>query len=317
MSRSRSFLFTLWTQIQVDAVRALTTRYMVMGHEICPETKREHWHAYMYFENARSWESVRKEVVSLSNGGFKLLMPKGDMQKIIAYCKKDGEFDSTGVPPKQGKRTDLVAYVENIEGGATDRDLWRDYPAQMLRYHRGTAVLRTHLLHERARNRGFCPMLVFVLWGPTGVGKTRRAYSTSKRLGLPLYSVPVPAADGRVWFPGYRGERLLLLDDFDGWIKYRTLLQLLGGYPIQVHSKGGFHWLLADRCIITSNTPPSEWYPYLAEGDKAPLYRRITKIMPIEEDSWSDMEEEDGELSPASQEDEDGTMIMDRNDHCD
>ena len=51
-----------------------------------------------------------------------------------------------------------------------------------------------------------------------------------------LYNVPEPN-NGSLWFDGYRGQKTILLDDFYGWIKYHTLLQITDGYPYQAPTK--------------------------------------------------------------------------------
>ena len=81
--------------------------------------------------------------------------------------------------------------------------------------------------------------------------------------------------NGNIWFDNYTGQEDILLDDFYGWIKYHTLLQLLDGYLCNYQLKGSTVWKNWSRVFITSNKDPSEWYNR-PEWDA--LRRRITTI---------------------------------------
>jgi hypothetical protein len=50
------------------------------------------------------------------------------------------------------------------------------------------------------------------------------------------------------------------LDEFNGTIKYTTLLRMLDCYPLQLEIKGGMVAFNPDVIIITSNKPPNQWY---------------------------------------------------------
>jgi hypothetical protein len=59
-------------------------------------------------------------------------------------------------------------------------------------------------------------------------------------------------------FNGYDGEKVLLIDDFNGWIKYT--LRILDGYPLRLNIKNGVTWARFDRVYITSNAKPANFY---------------------------------------------------------
>lgn len=115
------------------------------------------------------------------------------------------------------------------------------------------------------------------LWGPTGTGKTKRAYEVASRLqeekGLEFYVKP----SYNTWWDGYRGEKVVIVDEFSGqWPVDYTLL-VLDRYPMKVEVKGGTVNLAASLIILTSNVPPAEWYINASLEKKAALARRIHK----------------------------------------
>jgi hypothetical protein len=123
--------------------------------------------------------------------------------------------------------------------------------------------------------RDWKPEVVW-LWGPTGCGKTRRAFAESN-------------ADDRWvsnsslrWWDGYDGHSDVIIDDFRGdFAPFHTLLRILDRYEYAVEVKGGMRQLLARRIWITSCLPPDKVYPGCAERVDQ-LLRRIDSIILVE-----------------------------------
>lgn len=110
-----------------------------------------------------------------------------------------------------------------------------------------------------------------MLWGPTGVGKSRRAWEEA---GNDAYS-----KDPRTKFwCGYQGQRHIIIDEFRGSIDISHLLRWLDRHPVRVETKGGSQPLMATTFWITSNLPPSAWYPELDSETYLALERRIQTI---------------------------------------
>lgn len=81
------------------------------------------------------------------------------------------------------------------------------------------------------------------------------------------------------WWDGYKGERNVLIDEFDGQsIGIAHLLQWCDWYPMQVEVKGGSANLLANKFFITSNIDPNEWWPEAKYAHKEAFKRRVTLI---------------------------------------
>lgn len=109
---------------------------------------------------------------------------------------------------------------------------------------------------------------VFVFWGDTGLGKSRRAWEEA---GLDSYS-----KDPRSKFwDGYRGHKNVVIDEFRGAIDIAHLLRWCDRYPVNVEIKGSSTPLLAEKIWITSNLHPSDWYRDCDLSTMNALLRRL------------------------------------------
>lgn len=112
---------------------------------------------------------------------------------------------------------------------------------------------------------------VVVLWGPTGVGKSRRAW---EQAGINAY----PKDPRSKFWDGYRGQQHVVIDEFRGDIDIAHLLRWFDRYPVIVEVKGSSVVLAATKIWITSNLSPRDWYPTLDDATRAALMRRLNVI---------------------------------------
>lgn len=109
---------------------------------------------------------------------------------------------------------------------------------------------------------------VFVFWGQSGTGKSRRAWDEA---GLDAY----PKDPRSKFWDGYRGQEHVVIDEFRGGIDISHILRWLDRYPTIVEVKGSSIVLKAKKIWITSNISPEDWYPDLDPDTKAALRRRM------------------------------------------
>lgn len=108
-----------------------------------------------------------------------------------------------------------------------------------------------------------------VFWGPTGTGKSRRAWDEAT---LAAYSKDPRS---KFWC-GYGSEVNVVLDEFRGGIDIAHILRWLDRYPVRVEIKGSSKPLAAVKFWITSNLHPRAWYPECDENTMDALLRRLT-----------------------------------------
>jgi len=110
-----------------------------------------------------------------------------------------------------------------------------------------------------------------VYWGPTGTGKSRRAWDEA--------SMEAYCKDPRTKFwDGYQMEQNVVIDEFRGGIDIAHLLRWLDRYPVRVEIKGSSKPLCATKIWITSNLDPTRWYPDCDQETVNALLRRLTIV---------------------------------------
>lgn len=77
------------------------------------------------------------------------------------------------------------------------------------------------------------------------------------------------------WWCGYDSHKMLVLEDFKGWLKYSEFLRLLDRYPLQCETKGGMVAMYHVKAIIiTTSVEPSDWYEY---DERRMFYREVER----------------------------------------
>lgn len=112
---------------------------------------------------------------------------------------------------------------------------------------------------------------VNVYWGPTGSGKSRRAW------GEATFDAYPKDPNTKFW-DGYDSHENVVIDEFRGKIDISHLLRWLDRYPVIVEAKHGAVSLAAKNIWITSNLSPQMWYPDLDDETVQALLRRLNVI---------------------------------------
>ncbi len=207
---------------------------------------------------------------------------RGTQSQAVNYCKKDGDWLEFGRLKRQGQRSDLDAVAQAVSSGSDLAQIARHHPVEWIKYSRGIRDLEFQL-KQSAATAASRSVSARVYWGDSGAGKT---FSVYEEFGYDSVFKLDHQPTG-VWFDGYRHQSVLLIDDFYGWIPYNFLLNMLDVYPLRLPAKGGNGWASWTTVVITSNSPPQNWYkefcrkfslPTNEDGIPAALARRICMI---------------------------------------
>ena len=99
---------------------------------------------------------------------------------------------------------------------------------------------------------------VWVFWGATGTGKSRRAFET--------WPDAYRKMTNDKWWDGYHGKRQSSSTTSRALLCVYDFQLIVDRYPVKVETKGSTVELSATRLVFTSNKHPSEWY----SGDADP-----------------------------------------------
>lgn len=234
-----------------DLYTAGILRYIVAGKEVAPKTGT--LHLQIYLETTK--KCTMKAVISLMNKNH-VEIAGGDSKVNIDYCSKENDVVlNLGKPLTQGARTDIDDLYQDIKDGLTYEDLFEKHFKLMLQYRKG---VEEFLNIRDTRDRNMPNVRIF--WGKTGTGKTMGAYEHARSLGVVLFAYP-----GGGWYNGYRGQKVVLFDEFHGakhqGLPFDKWKQICDRYPLQVPTKGGFMAFAPDDIFFTSNISPRNWWP--------------------------------------------------------
>lgn len=204
-----------------------------------------------------------------------LEVARGTPSENIAYCTKPGgrdkkEFGSVADLTSAGSRSDIKNIANTIvNGNMSSAQFALAQPEAYLKYHGGIDRLIWHRDSTFRKNR---KLKVFLFLGPPGTGKTHTALRQFPN------AFKLDVAGSNVWFDGYSGEKELIIDEFNGQIKYSFFLQIIDKYPLTLPVKCAHTVARWTTVVITANSGIDEWYPINSDKVNA-LRRRITKIV--------------------------------------
>lgn len=289
---SREWIFTINNPTDDDegALNNLDCRYLVYAPEVGKQGT-PHFQGYVVFKDnktrlgvsrllKRAWLAPRAKKAS----------PQQARRYIVGPYSKDGKEKpinpdaiERGTIPEQGARNDLVATGRKLKETRRERELLDDEDCwqPLAKYPKFFAKLLSHEWKKEADElcaSGFTPE-VYVLWSrQSGTGKSRFVYDTHGSSNICRGNIA--AKTGKLWWDGYDGETVLLLEEFEGQLEFNQWKQLTDRYPIQLEVKGSYCWCVRKRIYFTSNKHPDEWWK-LEAVERSQMDRRITKIVEV------------------------------------
>lgn len=252
-------------------------RYLIYQGEIA-NTGKKHWQGYVEFSKPVSRKKVQ-EVFKDPSAHCEVRL--GTREQARDYCRdrtkqtftevyESGDWAAGG----QGQRTDLqnsIQLVRENKEGAVAR-IATEQPETYVKYHNGLTKL------DFVLNKGpeWRDIATCVLYGSPGGGKSKLARDYCRERNLSYYSLNTDRKE--IWYDGYMGEPVLIIDDLDdSSFSKQTLKKVTDGHRYMLPIKGGFTWAHWVMVIITSEHHPSIWW----QGSVSPsdgLWRRLTII---------------------------------------
>lgn len=182
----------------------------------------------------------------------------------------------------QGARSDLETVAERIKTGASLKDLAREHTSTFIKYSGGISKA-IELCDDRKRT---WTTELYIYWGVAGSGKSHAAHEEGRQylqeydINEDVYDLMLPdTKNDKLWWQGYTGQSVVVMDDFAGTIDPHTFKRLVDRWPMTVEKKNGSTAFLAKRIYITSNHKWSSWWgtsTFAHINDREAFERRIT-----------------------------------------
>ena len=276
--KTRLWCFTSFN-LEIDYANIIdtsTAEYIAYGVESCPTTGKTHHQGFIYFSGARG---SKKQVGKLLSNSH-VEMCRGNLDQNSDYCAKQNDLVEFGSKPKQGFRNDLEAVKDLIlEQKLSVDEICVENPSLYHQYGRTLNKLEDIALRKKFRN--FLTVGKWY-WGKTGTGKSHLAYQDFH----PDTHYDYPNDGG--WWDGYKGQPIVIINEFRGSITMAEILTLCDKYPKTVRRRCREPVpFLAKTIIVTSALPPEQVYCNCDCNDSiAQIYRRFDVVKM--EQKWSE-----------------------------
>lgn len=200
---------------------------------------------------------------------------KGTCQQNRDYVFKEGKWlngekgttnhrdshEEWGEMPaeRQGARNDLVDLYDMIKSGMSTYEILETSPQYLMQIDKIERV-RQIMLEEKHKNDWRTVEVTYV-WGETGTGKTR---GVMEKFG---YSNVFRVTDYEHPFDGYKGQDVILFDEFRSSLTFTAMLDYLDGYPVELRARYVNKQACYTKVFIVSNMDITDQYPNIQRED--------------------------------------------------
>lgn len=267
---SRNFIFTLNNPVTVQ----LPAQWFADGNVTYVEWQLEEGangtrHLQGYFQTKKNPKNKNGFSLKWCKDNINPMMHiekrMGTHEEAVEYVTKTdtrkdgpwklGEYEGQTAAANKKNKDNLNDVKKLIDEGKTDDELWQSHFSIMTRYHKTFNAYRLSLRNKERAWHTRC----LVLYGPPKTGKSRLAQQIGDAQGGAFW-LRKPKQGGTDWWDGYNGQKVVVIDEFYGWLPFDMLCRMLDRYPYQVETKGSMLPFLAELVIFTSNVSPRSWY---------------------------------------------------------
>lgn len=270
--RSRKWLLTInnpiekgFTHERIEELIKETKQcvYWCLSDEVGLEGGTFHTHVYLACSSA-----VRFSVLKKRFEGAHFDVARGTSEENRNYVFKEGKWANSdkvetnhkdshaegGLMPveRQGKRNDLDDLYDMIKQGMTDFEILETCPQYMLNTDK---IERCRQIVLEARyKKEWRDLHTVYIYGDTGAGKTR---SVMEKFG---YDNVFRVTDYEHPFDSYKGQDVLVFEEFRSSLRVGEMLNYLDGYPCELRCRYSNKVACFTKIYIISNIALTEQY---------------------------------------------------------
>lgn len=224
---------------------------------------------------------------------------RGTCEENRNYIRKEGDYANTDKAEtnlkdtfeemcempieQQGRRNDLHTLYSLIKDGCSNYDILESNPEYMMQLDK-IEQCRQIVKNEHYKNT-FRNLEVFYHFGKTGKGKTR---FVMEKYG---YENVCRVTDYQHPFDNYKGQDVLVFEEFRSSLKIQDMLNYLDGYPLDLPCRYQNKVACFTKVYILSNISLDEQYTDIQDKHKETwlaFLRRITSIKEYDENGIID-----------------------------
>ena len=273
--QSRKFLLTINNprdcgmthDVIIDRAQMFNPDYFCMADEI-GASGTYHTHVYLYSSAPMRFHTVKRRFptahidkasgTSKSNRDYIRKEGKwSDTDK--ADTRVEGTFQEFGELPKEAdeKSPKMAQLIQYVRDGLSNLEIIEIEPGYAFKT-REIDLLRQQLLEEKftRENRD---VAVHYLYGDSGTGKTRSVFE--KHSATDICRITNYASKGNVQFDSYKGQSVLVFEEFHSQIPIAAMLNFLDIYPVMLPARYFDRVACYTTVYITSNIPLDQQYP--------------------------------------------------------
>lgn len=260
--KSRSWVFTLSAEhVSEEELIKELNGYTWIGQLERGEGGYEHYQGYIENKTPIRFSTLKKKFPTIH-----LEVRKGTQLQAYEYATKEetragrilGNMEKPHEEQKRGRGKTLEMLHERLRNGEKVDDIIETSPEAMPHV-RNLREVENVLQRNAARKNKYRDVRVTYLYGKTGVGKTRYVHETYDD---ELFRV----TDYKHPFDNYRGERVLVLDEFNSQLSIESMLNLLDEYRTELSARFYNKWAAYDEVWIISNLKLEEMYPAVQQS---------------------------------------------------
>ncbi|MCM1187170.1 MAG: replication protein [Lachnoclostridium sp.] len=158
---------------------------------------------------------------------------------------------------RQGKRSDLDDLYDMIKGGLCNYDIIEDNPTYMLHLDKIEKVRQT--IRENDYREKWRSLEVTYVYGATGSGKTR---GIMEKYG---YGNVYRVTDYEHPFDSYKGQDVLVFEEFRSSLKIEDMLKYLDGYPLELPARYMNRIACFTKVYLLSNIDIRQQYRFIQD----------------------------------------------------